>query len=210
MINQGRLWERLTKLGSIGKQDSGGVTRLSFTAEERTAKSLVGSFMEEAGLSVYQDTVGNLFGRREGRRPEAPVVLIGSHVDSVYNGGNFDGPLGVLAGIEVAQTLNEQNIETECPLEVVAFTDEAGADRKSTRLNSSHANISYAVFCLKKNKAYLACWPFGVISHDSAAAYHELRRIRPPDKPHITVLHGQTCRPAGIDVHHSTALPAQD
>jgi allantoate deiminase len=127
MINERRLWERLTKLSSIGKQDSGGVTRLSFTTEEKTAKSLVGSYMEEAGLSVYQDTVGNLFGRREGRNPQAPVVLIGSHVDSVYNGGNFDGPLGVLAGVEVVQTLNEQNIDTECPLEVVAFTDEEGA-----------------------------------------------------------------------------------
>jgi len=83
--------------------------------------------MEEAGLSVYQDSVGNLFGRREGRNPEAPVVLIGSHVDSVYDGGNFDGPLGVLAGVEVVQTLNEQNINTEYPVEVVAFTDEEGA-----------------------------------------------------------------------------------
>jgi allantoate deiminase len=57
--------------------------------------------MGEAGLEVYEDAVGSLFGRREGRRSEVPVLLVGSYLDSVYNGGNFDGPLGVLAGIEV-------------------------------------------------------------------------------------------------------------
>jgi allantoate deiminase len=71
--------------------------------------------------------VGNLFGRREGRNPGSPAVLIGSHVDSVFGGGNFDGPLGVLAGIEVLQTMEEQGVETEHPVEVVAFTDEEGA-----------------------------------------------------------------------------------
>jgi allantoate deiminase len=102
------------------------VTRLSFTEEERAAKDRVASYMEEAGLFVYEDAAGNLFGRREGRGPEAPAVLVGSHVDSVYSGGNFDGPLGVLAGIEVLQTMEEQKVETEHPIEVVAFTDEEG------------------------------------------------------------------------------------
>ncbi len=128
MIDGERLWDRLTKLSSIGKRDSGGVTRLSFTEEERAAKNLVASFMqEEAALSVREDAVGNLIGRREGNNPGAPVVLVGSHVDSVYNGGNFDGPLGVLAGVEAAQTMNGRGIETDHPVEVVAFTDEEGA-----------------------------------------------------------------------------------
>ncbi len=127
MIDGERLWNRLFELAEIGKQEGGGVTRLSFTEEERAAKELVASYMEEARLSVYEDAVGNLFGRREGRNPEAPVVLVGSHVDSVYNGGNFDGPLGVLAGIEILQTMNDQGIETEHPVEVVVFRDEEGA-----------------------------------------------------------------------------------
>ena len=101
MVDGDRLWRRLFELAEIGRSESGGVTRLSFTDEERSAKDLVASYMEEAGLSVREDAVGNLFGRREGRDPEAPAVLVGSHVDSVYNGGDFDGPLGVLAGIEV-------------------------------------------------------------------------------------------------------------
>ncbi len=127
MIDGERLWDRLTKLSSVGKQGPGGVTRLSFTEEERAAKDLVASFMQEAGLSVREDAVGNLIGRREGNNPDAPVVLVGSHVDSVYNGGNFDGPLGVLAGVEATQTMNERGIVTDHPVEVVAFTDEEGA-----------------------------------------------------------------------------------
>jgi allantoate deiminase len=127
MIDGERLWRRISDLGEIGKQRGGGVTRLSFTEEERAAKDLVASYMEEAGLSVYEDAVGNLFGHREGRDPGSPTVMVGSHVDSVYNGGNFDGPLGVLAGIEILQTMEEQGMETEHSIEVVAFTDEEGA-----------------------------------------------------------------------------------
>lgn len=126
MINSDRLWDRLGQLGNIGKQEAGGITRLSFTPEERAAKDLVTGFMKEAGLTVREDEVGNLIGRKEGKNPTAPVVLVGSHIDSVPNGGDYDGPLGVLAGVEVLQTMQEQGIETEHPIEVIAFTDEEG------------------------------------------------------------------------------------
>ncbi|WP_025948772.1 hydantoinase/carbamoylase family amidase [Geobacillus thermocatenulatus] len=127
MIQGERLWRRLMELGEVGKKRSGGVTRLSFTAEERKAKDLVASYMRKAGLFVYEDAAGNLIGRKEGANPDAPVVLVGSHLDSVYNGGCFDGPLGVLAGVEVVQTMNEQGVVTHHPIEVVVFTDEEGA-----------------------------------------------------------------------------------
>src|SRR5215210_7819574 len=127
MVDGERLWRRLSDLAEVGKQESGGVTRLSFTDEERAAKDLVASFMEDAGLLVREGATGNLFGRREGKDPDAPAVLVGSHVDSVVGGGNFDGPLGVLAGIEVAQTMEKRGVETVRPVEVVAFTDEEGA-----------------------------------------------------------------------------------
>ncbi|NRR22339.1 Zn-dependent hydrolase [Brevibacillus sp. MS2.2] len=126
MINSDRLWDRLGQLGNIGKQEAGGITRLSFTPEERAAKDLVTGFMKEAGLSVREDEVGNLIGRKEGKNPAAPVVLVGSHIDSVPNGGDYDGPLGVLAGVEVLQTMQELGIETEHSIEVIAFTDEEG------------------------------------------------------------------------------------
>ena len=116
MVDGGRLWKRLSELAEIGKREEGGVARLYFTGEERAAKDLVASYMEEANLSVREDAAGNLFGRREGRNPDAPAVLIGSHVDSVVNGGDFDGPLGVLGGIEVLQTMEEESVGTERPV----------------------------------------------------------------------------------------------
>jgi len=127
VIQEERLWQRLMELGEIGRQPTGGITRLSFTKEERAAKEKVAAYMKEAGLFVYEDAAGNLIGRKEGTDKDAPVVLVGSHLDSVYNGGMFDGPLGVLAAVEVVQTMNENGVETKHPIEVVAFTDEEGA-----------------------------------------------------------------------------------
>jgi allantoate deiminase len=128
-VQQDRLWDRLMSLGSIGRHSdgSGGVTRMSFTKEERQAKGRVATFMREAGLAVREDAVGNLIGRLEGMNPDAPVILVGSHVDSVPNGGDFDGPLGVLAAVEALQTMGEKKIKLNFPVEVVAFTDEEGA-----------------------------------------------------------------------------------
>ncbi|WAH38079.1 Zn-dependent hydrolase [Alicyclobacillus dauci] len=127
MTNQDRLWSRLLELGQIGVQPTGGITRLSFSKEERQAKDLVASYMQEAGMVVHEDAVGNLIGRKEGKDPSAPIVLTGSHVDSVYSGGNFDGPLGVLSAVEAVQTMTESGTVTQRPIEVVAFTDEEGA-----------------------------------------------------------------------------------
>ena len=127
MVDGGRLCRRISELAEIGKHEEGGVARLSFTPEERAAKDLVASYMQEAGLAVREDAAGNLFGRREGRDSGAPAILVGSHVDSVRNGGDFDGPLGVLGGIEVLQTMDEGSVQTERPVEVAAFTDEEGA-----------------------------------------------------------------------------------
>ena len=126
-IDAERLWFRLYELAEIGRSEGGGVTRLSFTEEERAAKDLVASYMREAGLEVREDVAGNLIGRREGSDPEVPVVLAGSHVDSVPNGGDFDGPLGVLAAVEALQVMEERDLSTQRPIEVVAFTDEEGA-----------------------------------------------------------------------------------
>ena len=126
-IDADRLWSRLSELAEIGQSEGGGVTRLSFTEQERAAKDLVASYMREAGLVVREDAAGNLIGRREGRAGDASVVLTGSHVDSVRNGGDFDGPLGVFGAVEALQTMDERGVETERPVEVVVFTDEEGA-----------------------------------------------------------------------------------
>ncbi|MBS4191893.1 Zn-dependent hydrolase [Bacillus sp. FJAT-49705] len=135
-INKERLWYRLNKLAAIGRNEFEGITRLSFTEEEKSAKLLVSKWMVDAGLKVREDAMGNLIGRLGGKNPALPVVLIGSHIDSVFNGGIFDGPTGVLSGIEVLQTMKEKNFNPDGPVEVIAFTDEEGARFSSGMLGS--------------------------------------------------------------------------
>lgn len=136
MINEERLYQHLLELGKIGENENCGITRLSFTKEEKEAKKLVESYMKQAGLDVREDAVGNLIGRKEGLNPEAAIILIGSHLDTVPNGGKFDGTLGVIAGIEVLQSMNENGIKTIHPMEVIAFTDEEGSRFGSGMLGS--------------------------------------------------------------------------
>ena len=103
-----------------------GMTRLSFTEEDRKTRAYICSEMGKAGLHVYTDAAGSICGRRDGVGEGAPIVMIGSHFDSVKNGGNFDGPAGVAAALEVARILHENNISTENPIEFVAMIEEEG------------------------------------------------------------------------------------
>ncbi|PRO67200.1 Zn-dependent hydrolase [Alkalicoccus urumqiensis] len=132
-----RLAERLTALSEIGKTEAGGCRRIAFSPEEQQAKELVMGWMEEAGLQVTQDGAGNVIGVLHGTSPERSV-LSGSHVDSVPDGGHFDGPLGVLAALEVAEAWKTQGIQPVKTYEVIIFTDEEGA-RFQSGLTGSQA-----------------------------------------------------------------------
>lgn len=125
-IRQARLQERLEQLAEIGKIGETGVCRLALSPEDLAGVQLVRGWMEEAGLHTRVDHCGNLIGRLEGRNPDAPVLMIGSHIDSQPYGGRYDGTIGVLGGLEVVQTMREQGIVPEQPIEVVAFCDEEG------------------------------------------------------------------------------------
>ncbi len=125
-INKQRLWNNLMLLAEIGKDPNGGITRLPFTKEDLKAKSFVRRLMEQAGLTVREDAVGNIIGRKEGADSLAPIIVIGSHLDTVFNGGPFDGSLGVLAGIEILHSMKEKGVITQHPIEVCAFRDEEG------------------------------------------------------------------------------------
>ncbi|MDX1605257.1 MAG: Zn-dependent hydrolase [Candidatus Competibacterales bacterium] len=125
-INAARLQDRLQRLGEIGALDGGGVCRLALTAEDKAGRDQVLGWMRELGLEVAIDRIGNLIGVRPGRRA-GPPVMTGSHIDTVRTGGLYDGNLGVLAGLEVIETLNEAGIETEHPLAVGVFTNEEGS-----------------------------------------------------------------------------------
>ena len=126
-INGSRLLDSLARLAEIGATPEGGAERLAFTAEDGAGRDLVRSWMEDAGLEVRVDGIGNIVGRRAGDDRDAAPVMLGSHIDTVGNGGRYDGNLGVLAALEVARTLNDGGVRTRRPLEVAIFSNEEGS-----------------------------------------------------------------------------------
>lgn len=123
-INSARLQQKLTELAKVGRLADGGVSRLAFSNDDRQARKLVSAWMTEAGMSVRVDTAGNIIGRYAGHNDQAPVLATGSHIDTVSVAGRYDGSLGVIAGIEVVQTLYEHKVRLQHPVEVIVFTDE--------------------------------------------------------------------------------------
>jgi beta-ureidopropionase / N-carbamoyl-L-amino-acid hydrolase len=121
-----RLERRIHELGRFGANPEGGVSRVAFSAADLAGREYVKSLMRGAGLDVRVDAAGNVIGRLAGSDPTMPVIMTGSHIDSVPNGGNYDGDVGVLGAIEVAELLRANGIVTRHPFEFVVFTDEEG------------------------------------------------------------------------------------
>ncbi|MCO4761392.1 MAG: Zn-dependent hydrolase [Myxococcales bacterium] len=122
-----RLLAKIEQLGAIGALPGGGVSRLAFTKEDGLGRAQVREWMTELGLAVRMDALGNVIGRRAGEADHLPAVMTGSHIDTVATGGKYDGNLGVLAGLEVIETLNDRGITTLRPLEVGFFSNEEGS-----------------------------------------------------------------------------------
>ncbi len=127
LINRDRLWQSLMDLARLGATAKGGVCRLALTDLDRQARDLFVQWCEAAGCSISVDAIGNIFARRPGRNPALPPVMTGSHIDTQPTGGKFDGCYGVMAGLEVIRTLNDLQIETQAPIEVVVWTNEEGS-----------------------------------------------------------------------------------
>ncbi len=132
-----RIVARLDELNGAS-DDEGALTRLTLSPAHARAAAMVRAWMEEAGLSVRLDSVGNVVGRREGASPGAKTLIIGSHIDSVRNAGRFDGPLGVILGVEACARLAARAKAPPFAIEVVAFGDEEGV-RFPTSLTGSRA-----------------------------------------------------------------------
>ena len=124
--NAQRLEQRIHALGRFGANPAGGVSRVAFSGADIAGREYITSLMRDAGLEVRIDAAGNIIGRRAGTNPALPVIMTGSHIDSVPQGGNYDGDVGVLGAIEVAELLREHGIATRHPFEFVVFTDEEG------------------------------------------------------------------------------------
>jgi N-carbamoyl-L-amino-acid hydrolase len=125
-IDIDRLMERLFELGKIGAIEGGGVCRLALSDDDKRGRDLVVRWMEELGLNVTIDRIGNVIGVRDGLEDGLPVMT-GSHIDTVATGGIYDGNLGVLSGLEVVAALNDAGVTTRRPIAIGFFTNEEGA-----------------------------------------------------------------------------------
>jgi beta-ureidopropionase / N-carbamoyl-L-amino-acid hydrolase len=130
-VDGGRLWSRLEALGEIGAvlgpNGECGCARLALTDADQAGRDLVVAWMRDLGLHVDVDAIGNVFATRPGLDPTLAPVMTGSHIDTVRTGGRFDGNLGVLAGLEVIETLMTHGVDTQRGITVGFFTGEEGA-----------------------------------------------------------------------------------
>ncbi|HZK12075.1 MAG TPA: M20 family metallo-hydrolase [Atribacterota bacterium] len=126
MINMNRFKVNLMELAKIS--DAGeGVTRLGFTPTFFKGRDFIQKLMHEVGLKTKIDSVGNLIGRWKGKQPDKQIIAIGSHIDTVPNGGKYYGAIGVLGAIEVLWSLKEMNYQSVHPIEVISFINEEGS-----------------------------------------------------------------------------------
>ena len=125
--NDERLWASLMEMAQIGATPNGGSCRLALSDEDKLGRDLFVSWCEAIGCDITVDQMGNIFARRAGSDPARAAVGMGSHLDTQPHGGKFDGVFGVLAGLEVLRTLEDHDIATDAPLEVVVWTNEEGA-----------------------------------------------------------------------------------
>jgi N-carbamoyl-L-amino-acid hydrolase len=122
------------ELSRFGANAAGGIDRVAFGDADLEARTWVAELMREAGLDVSVDVAGNLFGRLPGRDSALPPLVLGSHIDSVPGGGNYDGPVGSMGAIEVAWTLRDAGYRSRYPLEFVVFPNEEGGKTGSRAL----------------------------------------------------------------------------
>jgi N-carbamoyl-L-amino-acid hydrolase len=125
-VNQDRLEQRIFELAKFGLQQNGETERVAFSDADIAAQKWVIQTLKDLGLDVHIDFAGNVIGRRKGKNASLKPISFGSHIDRVPNGGNYDGCVGSMASLEVLEILNENNIKTKHPLEIIIFSNEEG------------------------------------------------------------------------------------
>jgi N-carbamoyl-L-amino-acid hydrolase len=128
-INSQRIESRILELAKYGRDEDGHGYRVAFTKGDIEGRAWFMDLMKKAGLEVAIDAGGNIVGKRKGKNQSLKPVAFGSHIDMVPDGGNYDGTLGSISALEVIEVLNENNIITDHPLEVIIgrVTDGGGA-----------------------------------------------------------------------------------
>ena len=135
LVDGDRLSRTLTALARFGANPGGGVSRVAYSDADLAAREWVATLMSEAGLEVSVDFAGNLIGRRAGSDSDLPPLLLGSHIDSVPSGGNYDGQVGSMAALEVAATLGDAGHRTRHDLEFVIWANEEGGKTGSRAIS---------------------------------------------------------------------------
>ena len=126
-VSQQRIESRIFELAKFGKDSLGRGYRVAYTKGDAEARKWFASLMNKAGLEVSVDAAGNLIGKRKGKNPLLKPIAFGSHIDMVPDGGNYDGCVGSVCGLEIMEVLKENNIVTEHPLELIITSDEEGS-----------------------------------------------------------------------------------
>jgi allantoate deiminase len=145
----------MRRLGALAKisDEPGKITRTFASPAMRRANELVATWMREAGMKTRVDAIGNLIGHYAGQKPDAKILLLGSHLDTVRNAGKFDGPLGVILAIACVEELHRRKIKLPFALEVIGFSDEEGVRYQTTYLGSKALAGRFDLKDLKRKDA---------------------------------------------------------
>ncbi len=125
-VNQERLEKKIFDLAQFGQKPNGEGNRVAFSDGDIAARKFTMELMKNVGLETYIDFAGNIIGKRQGKNTDLKPIAFGSHIDMVPDGGNYDGCVGSMAAIEIIETLNENNVITKHPLEIIIFSNEEG------------------------------------------------------------------------------------
>lgn len=148
-MNRNRLFDSLQRLAAFTDTPGSGVTRFSWSEPDRKARMFIAQELKAMGLAPHQDGIGNLRAVMKGTRP-GPRVIIGSHLDSVRNGGCLDGAFGTIAALEVLRCLHDEGIKPLLDIEFIAFAEEEGSNFGSTCLGSKAITGQASVADLKE------------------------------------------------------------
>lgn len=199
-----RLKKDLECLKQFTSTPNAGCTRLPFTPEARKAVDYLHEIMKEVGLDVIEDAAGNIFGVYKGKNPDAPCVMMGSHYDSVVNGGDYDGIGGIISAIEVARMMKDADITPTRNFVVAGFCDEEGM-RFGTGYFGSYAMLGKidADYCkhFSDNNGitvYEAMKTYGLIPEQVGEAAWDISKISSFIETHIE--QGRILEEKGLDI----------
>ena len=206
-INEDRLLNDLRSLWSIGETPDGGVNRVAFSELDVAGRNWFKERVEQSGLLFTKDGAGNLFASLPSSRHDAPTLLCGSHLDSVPNGGRYDGALGVLSALEAIRTLNESGLSLPVTLSAVSFTDEEGGVVSMFGSHAFTGTLSAELFHSARpfHKALVDGMKRLNISAESAQSVH-LTRPSLVGFLEVHIEQGTRLETAGIDIGVVTSI----